>query len=161
MSWRELQPIEKGLSELGLHVPVVVVSVNKNFSDDIIGFHLTPDHRMPLTGTYFPIGKSQYLLYNNQLTPTSKLDDHEGYPFPLKITVQKFAPDSNYYTEPDSDETMALLDQVCRFSQLYWKSVSRQWMPVTLKYPEMLAQIVPHFKHSDLPVMGKESLWFL
>jgi hypothetical protein len=161
MSWKELLPIEKGLSELGLHVPVIVLSVNKRFSDDIVGFHLTPEHKMPYTGTYFPIGNSQYLLYNNQLTPTAILDDKEGYPFPLKITMQKFECESKCAVEPDMDERIALLDQVCRFSQLYWKSVSRQWMPVTLKYPEMLAQIVPHFKNPDMPSMGNDSLWFL
>jgi len=161
LSWKELKPIEKGLSELGLKVPLLVVSVNKSYSDDIVGFHLTPENKMPLTGTFLPIGRSQYLLYNNQLTPSAELNDREGYPFPLKITLQKYAPQSKESTEPDSDERTALLDQVCRFSQLYWKSVSRQWMPVTLKYPEMLAQMVPHFKHSDLPAMGKESLWFL
>jgi hypothetical protein len=79
----------------------------------------------------------------------------------LKISLQKFPPSSNEAVQPEAEESAALLAQVCRFSQLYWKSVSRQWMPVTLKYPEMLAQIVPHFKYADLPPMGKESLWFL
>lgn len=162
LSWKELKPIEKGLAELGLEVPVVVVSVNKNYSDDIIGFNLAQTHKMPFTGTYFPINNSQYLLYNNQLLGAeTTLNEREGFPFPLKISMQKFAPSKKESIQPEADESASLLDQVCRFSQLYWKSVSRQWMPVTLKYPEMLAQIVPHFKYSDLPPMGKECLWFL
>jgi hypothetical protein len=162
LSWKELKPIEMGLAELGLSVPVVVVSVNKNYSNDLIGFNLAHSHKMPFTGTYLPINNYQYLLYNNQfLNTNTSLNDREGYPFPLKISLQKFPPSSNEAIQPDEEESAALLAQVCRFSQLYWKSVSRQWMPVTLKYPEMLAQIVPHFKYADLPPMGKESLWFL
>jgi hypothetical protein len=162
LSWKELKPIEKGLSELGLEVPVVVVSVNKNYSDDIIGFNLAQTHKMPYNGTYFSISNNQYLLYNNQLLgAATSLNEREGFPFPLKISMQKFAPSKKEVIQPEADESAALLDQVCRFSQLYWKSVSRQWMPVTLKYPEMLAQIVPHFKYADLSPMGKDSLWFL
>jgi hypothetical protein len=117
---------------------------------------------MPYTGTYFSISNNQYLLYNNQLLgAATSLNEREGFPFPLKISMQKFAPSKKEAIQPEADESAALLDQVCRFSQLYWKSVSRQWMPVTLKYPEMLAQIVPHFKYADLSPMGKDSLWFL
>jgi hypothetical protein len=162
LSWRELKPIEKALSELGLHVPVVVVSVNKSFSEDIVGFDHAKAHKMPVAGTFLPVESNQYLLFNNQLQQgDEKINDREGYPFPLKITIQQFEPGNNRYVVTEPSEVEVLLTQVCRFSQLYWKSVSRQWILVTLKYPEMLAQIVPHFKRMDMPELGRENLWFL
>jgi hypothetical protein len=38
-----------------------------------------------------------------------------------------------------------LIDQVYQFSRIYWKSVKQQGLPVTIKYPEMIAEIIPHF----------------
>lgn len=162
LSWRELKPIEKALSELGLRVPVIVVSVNKSFSADVVGFDNAQSHKMPVSGTFLPVENNQHLLFNNQLQKgNEKIQEREGYPFPLKITIQKFLPGNSQSVQSTYSETEALLAQVCRFSQLYWKSVSRQWVPVTLRYPEMLAQIVPHFKYMDMPELGRDNLWFL
>lgn len=162
LNWRELKPIEKALSELGLHIPVVIVSVNKSFSEDIVGFDNTQLHKMPVSGTFIQIENNQYLLFNNQLQKgDEKINDREGYPFPLKITIQQFFPVNGPFARTEPSNTEVLLTQVCRFSQLYWKSISRQWLPVTLRYPEMLAQIVPHFKYIDTSEMGRENLWFL
>jgi hypothetical protein len=44
---------------------------------------------------------------------------------------------------------------------MYWKSVRQQNLPVTIKYPEMVAQIAPHFNANDIPEYGKTNLWFL
>lgn len=32
---------------------------------------------------------------------------------------------------------------------------------VLIKYPEMVAQIAPHFDGGDIPDFGKHDLWFL
>ena len=162
LSGKELIPVEKALAGLGLKIPVVVVSVNKSYSDDVVGFNMSKEHKMPLSGTYTAVAPNQYLLFNNQLLQgDEKLNDREGYPFPLKITLQHFLPGSCEHSDISDEDVELLLLQICRFSQLYWKSVSRQWMPVTLRYPEMLAQIVPHFKYKDLSETGSENLWFL
>ncbi|MBP6609584.1 MAG: hypothetical protein KA206_00660 [Paludibacter sp.] len=161
LSKKELAPIEAGLSKLGLDIPVVVVSVNKTFSEDILGFDDSQSHLMPYSFSYFPINKYQYLLYNNGLQKDLVFDAREGYPFPLKLSVQYFAAHSTESIQANEELIPALFEQVCRFSQLYWKSVSRQSLPVTLRYPEMLAQIVPHFTRPELPRTGKETLWFL
>ncbi len=161
LSRKELAPIEKGLAELGLDIPVVVVSVNKTFSEDIIGFDDSQTQLMPYSFTYLPINKNQYLLYNNGLQKDTIFDAKEGYPFPMKLSIQYFAPNSTLSIQADEQIIPALFEQICRFSQLYWKSVSRQSLPVTLRYPEMLAQIVPHFARPELPRTGKETLWFL
>ncbi|HEY5591067.1 MAG TPA: hypothetical protein VIK55_08615 [Paludibacter sp.] len=163
LSYKDLKPIQKALSELNLPIPVIIVSVNKSFSYDLVGFDFTVAHKMPVSGNYLPINNYQYLLYNNQLTQatTDKIDDREGFPFPLKISLQKFLPDTKVSTSMSEDEIILIFEQVCRFSLLYWKSVSRQWLPVTLRYPEMLAQIAPHFKYKDWGELGSESLWFI
>jgi len=162
LSRKELKPIEKALSSLGLSIPVVVLSVNKTFSEDLVGFDLTKNHKMPLSGSYISLSDTQYLLYNNQLvTGNETICEREGFPFPLKIHIQQFLPGTEESTPMAEEEITGLLEQVCRFSQLYWKSVSRQWMPVTLRYPEMLAQIYPHFRYNDLTESGSSSLWFL
>jgi hypothetical protein len=54
-----------------------------------------------------------------------------------------------------------LICLIYQFSRMYWKSVSQQNLPVTIKYPEMVAEIFPYFTHDKLPDHGKESLWFL
>lgn len=87
--------------------------------------------------------------------------DREGYPFPLKITIQQYEPGSNEAKPLSEEDVVPVMQQLCRFSTLYWKSVSRQWLPVTLRYPEMLAQIAPHFKYKDWGELGNDSLWFL
>ena len=43
----------------------------------------------------------------------------------------------------------------------FYKSVSLQNLPVTIKYPEMVAQIAPHFVGDDITLFGKDNLWFL
>ena len=45
--------------------------------------------------------------------------------------------------------------------RMYWKSVSQQNLPVTTIYPEMVAEIYPHFDEDNLPDFGKSNLWFL
>lgn len=54
-----------------------------------------------------------------------------------------------------------LMDQVYQFSRMYWKSVSRQNLPVTIKYPEMAAQIAHHFDGDEIAQYGKDNLKFL
>nr|WP_297655712.1 hypothetical protein [uncultured Prevotella sp.] len=53
-----------------------------------------------------------------------------------------------------------LIGQVYQFSRIYWKSVKQQGLPVTIKYPEMIAEIMPHFESPTIYPDSK-SLWFL
>ncbi len=161
LSKKELKPIETGLSKLGLKIPVIVVSVNKSFSQDVIGFDLTSEHLMPVSYSYIPISQTQYLLYNNSLQTEVSSDAPRKFPFPMKVSMQYFAPGIENSTQPDPETKVELLSQICSFSKLYWKSVSSQPLPVTIKYPEMLAKIVPNFNNPEIPRTGRESLWFL
>ena len=54
-----------------------------------------------------------------------------------------------------------LIDQVYQFSRMYWKSVRQQNLPVTIKYPEMVAEMLPYFEGNEIPDYGKDNLWFL
>jgi hypothetical protein len=53
-----------------------------------------------------------------------------------------------------------LIDQVYQFSRMYWKSISQQSLPVTTLYPEMVAEMYPHFENEHLSDFGKKSLLF-
>ena len=80
-----------------------------------------------------------------------------GFPFPIKLKID--CSDKNQLQEPLTIK--GLIDQVYQFSRIYWKSVKQQNLPITIKYPEMVAQIAPHFDGDDIPQFGKDNLWFL
>ncbi len=154
----ELKPILDTLHTLGLNIPVIIVSINKTESKELLGFDISdPDNLMPYSGTILKVGKSEYLLFNNtRYEPFSKPAKKE-YHFPIKIalscTVEGML--------DDMDLVEQLIDQVYQFSKMYWKSTNQQSLPVTIKYPAMVAEIYPYFDHDKLPDFGKRSLWFL
>ena len=156
MSEKEFEPIEKILYNLHLDIPVFVVAINKTESEDYVIFDNDFKHRMPHSGTYVNISENTYLLCNNtRYNDSFKLTD--GTPFPVKLKIDC----SDKSLLQDIKTVKELIDQVYQFSRIYWKSVKQQNLPVTIKYPEMVAQIAPHFDGSDIPDAGKDSLWFL
>ena len=159
MSRKEAQPIIDMLYRLGLNIPVIVVTINKTETQDIIAFDTESKDLMPTSGTVVRVGNNQFLLYNS-----AKYDDtfatskgKKDYPFPIKVKIT--AADKTF--QFDNALTAELLDQVYKFSRMYWKSVKQQNLPITIKYPEMVAEIVPHFSDAELPPFGKTNLWFL
>jgi len=157
MSNKELRPIEDGLKDLGLDIPVFVLSINKTESRDIVAFDDDWTQQMPLSGTYINIGFNKYLLFNNTRYNNYPLRDWDGFPFPIKLgitcTDEELGKDPKIIRE--------LIDQVYQFSRMYWKSLSQQNLPVTIKYPEMVAEMFPYFDGNEIPVFGKDNLWFL
>jgi hypothetical protein len=159
MSKKESQPIIDMLYRLGLNIPVFIVTINKTETQDIIAFNTDVSDLMPTSGTVVRVGGNQFLLYNSakydKTFAASK--SKKDYPFPIKVKItaadKTFKFDNNLYAE--------LLDQVYKFSRMYWKSVKQQNLPITIKYPEMVAEIVPHFSDAELPPFGKTNLWFL
>ncbi|MBD80000.1 MAG: hypothetical protein CL840_13895 [Crocinitomicaceae bacterium] len=151
----EIDPIQKTLGRLKLDIPIVIVTINKTESSDYVAFDTNDNALMPLSGTIIEIAHLKYLLFNNaKYSSNGFAKDH---PFPVKLSL--------YCTEQDYFEDIAivkeLIDQVYQFSRMYWKSVKQQNLPVTIKYPEMVAQIFPHFEGDKLPDFGKNNLWFL
>ena len=157
MGRKELEPIEKELRELNLDIPVIIVTINKTESKDFVVFDTASDTRMPISGTFLTTGRNEFLLCNNTRYGISATEKIESYPFPIKLKMR--ATDRALL---DDDVTIkALVDQVYQFSRMYWKSVKQQNIPVTILYPEMVAEIFPHFDEKIIPPFGKENLWFL
>jgi hypothetical protein len=159
MSKREAQPIIDMLYRLGLNIPVIVVTINKTETQDIVAFDTLASDLISVSGTVVRVGNNQFLLYNS-----AKYDEtfasgkgKKDYPFPIKVKIT--AADKTF--QFDNPLFAELLDQVYKFSRMYWKSVKQQNLPITIKYPEMVAEIVPHFSDAELPPFGKTNLWFL
>jgi len=155
----ELKPILKMLDDLGEgDVPVIVVTINKTDSKELLGFDLKSPGKMPYSGSYVKVGYNKYLLFNNTRYFDNKFDlKPRDYHFPVKLSIRA----SKKELVEDLELVKNLVDQVYQFSRMYWKSISQQNLPVTTVYPEMVAQIFPHFEHDTLPEFGKENLWFL
>jgi hypothetical protein len=157
MSQKELQPIEDALHNLNLKIPVFVVSINKTESHDITGFDLDYQGLMPLSGSSINIGRNRFLLFNNTRYDDNVVKITDGFPFPVKLAI-----DCTDKSRLGDTRTIAeLIEQVYQFSRLYYKSVRQQGLPVTIKYPEILAGMVPRFSHNSIPVFGLDTLWFL
>lgn len=158
MSFEELKPIKEGMNKLGLKVPLYILNINKTEAEDIIAYDLNWGKKlMPLSGTYIRIGDNQFLLFNNvRYSNSDRYQDTEGYPFPIKIKISSPVEDAF----EDVEVIEELLTQVYQFSRLYWKSLRQQNVPITIKYPEMVAQIAPRF-NNGVPDDAKDKLWFL
>ncbi len=166
----ESQKIERMLSDLNLNVPVYVVTINKTESEDIVVFDRMSTYHdkykgdiqsmMPFSGKWVNLGHTKnghrYLLCNNTRYEGSNFNKMDGFPFPIKLTIT--CPNRN-----DNIDTVTinqLIEQVYQFSRIYWKSVKQQGLPVTIKYPEMIAEIMPHFTDKAI-YPEQDCLWFL
>lgn len=157
MSEKELQHIERALSNLGLSIPVFIITINKTDSKDIFAFDSSYPSLMPLSGTFVNISNNKYLLFNNTRYSNATVSPTDGFPFPIKLNFDCSHPE----LLNDAKTIQELIDQVYQFSRMYWKSIRQQNLPVTIKYPELVAQIASHFDGDDIPHYGKNTLWFL
>ncbi len=156
MSAKELKPIMKVLERLKLKIPIFIVSINKTDSEDYLVFDDDYSKKMPVSGTIVPIGNYQYLLCNNSRYSDIDNSTVDGFHLPIKIKLTCSEPE-----QLNDEVAQELIDQVYQFSRIYWKALKQQNLPVTIKYPEMVAQIAPHFKDGIIPDYGKDNLWFL
>lgn len=157
MSEKEIKPIKQGMKLLGLHVPLYILNINKTEAQDIIAYDSNWSNLMPKSGTYIRIGFNKFLLFNNaRYNNDNKYPAAEGYPFPIKIGIS--SPDKDAFE--DANIITELLTQVYQFSRLYWKSLRQQNVPVTIKYPAMVAELAPRFS-APIPEHAKDKLWFL
>ena len=155
MGKEEIDPIQKVLKKLRLDIPVIIITINKTEANDYVAFDTNSQELMPLSGTIIKIAKLKYLLFNN--AKYSESGTTKDYPFPVKLALS--CTDEEYLK--DIPTVKELIDQVYQFSRMYWKSIKQQNLPVTIKYPEMVAQIFPHFEGDKLPDFGKNNLWLL
>ena len=158
MNKKELNLVLNMLYELKVDIPVIILTINKAVSKNILAFDIAaPKTLMPITGTYVQIAERQYLLYNNTRYNNSSFVKESKYQFPVKIKMTS----TQLELLEDPELVDLLIDQVYQFSRMYWKSVAQQNMPVTILYPQMVAEIFPYFKTPVLHDFGKEHLWFL
>ncbi len=161
MKNEEVEPILEMMNMLNLECPLYIVNINKTKSEDIIAFDQNWYGKlMPKSGTFINISKTEhkYLLFNNSRYDDSKTyPSTEGYPFPVKLKITSPTPEAL----SDSKIIKKLIEQVYQFSRLYWKSLRQQNVPITIKYPEMVAEIAPRFDGNTIPPYGEETLWFL
>jgi hypothetical protein len=157
MGKKELEPIETQLKELGLDIPVIIITVNKTESKDLVIFDSNHKELIPISGTFICIGRNDFLLCNNTRYGSSATEKIEGFPFPIRIKIAS----TDKTVLEDGKAITDLIDQVYQFSRMYWKSVKQQNLPVTIKYPEMVAEIFPYFENKSIPSFGRDNLWFL
>lgn len=155
ISKKDLEPIYKILHDYNWDIPVIVITINKTLSNDYVAFDMSNTNLMPQSGSIIPIGRNQYLLFNN--TRYNANETVKDNPFPIKLTFSA----SDEELLGDKLMIKDLIDQVYQFSRMYWKSVRQQNLPVTIKYPEMVAEIYPFFRNDSLPPFGQRNLWFL
>ena len=158
MSENEVEEIEKALYEINADIPLFVVTINKTESEDFVLFDDAFAEKMPYSGRFVNLGNHTYLLCNNTRYEDNYSSNIEGFPFPVKLKIK--CPSDEYLLNQNT--VTGLIEQVYQFSRIYWKSVRQQNLPVTIKYPEMVAQIAPHFTGGIIPPnIGKDNLWFL
>lgn len=152
----EGEQIEMMLKQNGLQCPVYVVNMVTAVNDDLIAFDASKSDYMPASGTYVHLRDTQFLLYNNErYSEYGKAD----ILFPIKLTIT--SANTNTGGILTKEDAIDIITQVYQFCRLYWKSVRMQNVPITIAYPELVAQYVPHFNDEDLPEFGKHSLWML
>lgn len=160
ISREEEQLLINALSEMKLDIPLVILTIHKTKSRDLLIANMDKPHRLPLSGIYYRSGKRQYLLCNN--TFFDEPDDNiRSFPFPVKVYFDIAGDESDYSFMEDSRWVEDLLEQVYRFSRLNWQTVSIKSMPVTVAYPEMVAEKFPYFDGDIIPEFGQENFWFL
>lgn len=132
MSRKEVLPIKKVLFQLGYdHIPIIVITVNKTYSKDYLVFDAKFEELLPYSGTIINYARDKYLLFNN----TRYVDEEE-------IEIESYHSPFSPHTRKQSG-VKELIDQIYLFSRMNWKSVKQQNLPVTIKYPEMVAKIYP------------------
>ena len=152
----EGEQIEMMLKQNGLQCPVYVVNMVTAVNDDLIAFDASKSDFMPASGTYVHLRDTQFLLYNNErYSDYGKAD----ILFPIKLTIT--SANTNTGGILTKEDTIDIITQVYQFCRLYWKSVKMQNVPITIAYPELVAEYVPHFNDEDLPEFGKHNLWML
>jgi len=154
MSKRNFEPIRKFLRQYDPGLPVFVVRVNQDRTEDYFVRDTTDAYGLPADGTVFKLVGQDYLLYVNGYESGQKL---RFQPMPVRCYLQASDPALL------EDETIVkeLLQQVYDFSRLYWRSVNQPAVPVTVEYPRLLAAQTAWFDGSSVSGGLSELPWFL
>ena len=155
MSRKELQPIEKMLREIDLDVPVIVAGISQNRRRELLIFDHPQKNCMPMDGTRCKVGKDTYMMNINLRRNDTQKPVKQS--MPLRIHLQCNRPG---YLEAHG-RVDSILQQIYAFSFMHWRSVQQSPVPVSVKYPALIASFLPWFKQKYLPTHGRSKAWFL
>lgn len=83
---KELKPILEMLDNLGERdLPVIVVTINKTDSKELLAFDLGSAGKMPRSGRHVKVGYNAYLLFNNIRYAEESTLLPKDYNFPIKV----------------------------------------------------------------------------
>ncbi len=154
MSKRIFEPVRSMLKRYDPGMPVFVVRVNQERTNDYFVRDTADPHGLPVDGSVFRLIGQDYLLYVNRYDGRNK---PKAQPMPVRCLLQSSEPELLL----DEEIVKGLLQQVYDFSRLYWRSVKQPAMPVTIDYPRLLAAQTAWFDGSSIPG-GLDGLpWFL
>jgi hypothetical protein len=162
LSKKDWSPILRMLKEIRYNIPIVVVTINKTETKDIIAFDNEVADKMPLSGTYIKVDKNTYLVYNNSKYNQEEFDKNKGrklYRYPIKIHLES----NDINVLQDKHNVNEIIKQVHQLSRINWKTVDTQNLPITVTYPEYLARYIPYFTNDEIPnkQFSCHNLWFL
>lgn len=170
MNREEAAMVKKTLQDMDLEIPVVILTIHKTGSRDLVLADKSKAHRLPLSGTWMRSGPRQFLLCNNTRFDRQG-EKIRSYPYPIKVYIDLAGkpgvngPGSYHdWVEKhlsNKDWLEELLEQVYQFSRLNWQTISIKSLPVTVHYPEMVARKLPWFEGDVIPEFGKRNFWFL
>ena len=155
MSYKELEPLEKMLKELKLDIPVIVAGISQNRSKSLVVFNRPETNVMPVDGTWTRCGATAFLLNVNMRKSESQIKVKQT--MPLKVEFQ--CTREGYL---DDEKVVAeLLNQIYAFGFMHWRSVRQSPVPVTIRYPALIASFLPWFRQKMLSAHGRTVPWFL
>jgi len=162
--WKDFMRV---VSRLGEDIPIITATIYKSEESTMVAFDDTQDDMMPFSGTYVKAGESTFLLYNNVKYDEKKFkekidqadDSSRLYHLPLKVDISC----RNYKDEDKSSLVDSVLAQCYQLSRMCWSTVDQQNVPITVKYPSMLAKQVPFFENDIIPnpEFACSNLWFI
>ncbi len=156
---QKMDTITKMLMSLRFDIELYIVFVSRTETRDYVVFDDGDRNLMPHDGTYVRLRSNHFLLYNNSRFEGST----DGtIRFPIKLRILKYAKRTGMARQELSpEEAREIMNQIHRFSRLYWKTVRQQPLPVTVLYPELIAEYARQFKHHYIPDFSRDTMWFL
>lgn len=155
MGKKAFRPIQEMLDRLQPGMPIVVVRINSSPSEFTLIKDSSTATGLPLNGSYFHTGENQYVLYINGQEKEG--DDPKNWPMPVQLELKSSDPE----LLSDEKTVRELMQQVYRFSHLYWRSLRQPPVPVTISYPKMVAGNAIWFQRQTLPGDVTDVPWFL
>ena len=162
--WRDFIRV---VSKLGEDIPIITATIYKSEESTMVAFDENEKDMMPYSGTYIKTGDSTFLLYNNVKYDSAKFQQKISksdnpsrlYHLPLKVDIVC----RNCKKEDESILIDSALTQCYQLSRMCWSTVDQQNLPITVKYPSMLAKQVPFFEKDIIPnpEFSCSNLWFI